>query len=1070
MVYVHILIALATLIVPFFLGGYLGKKLRMPEHGWKIGLSLFTLLASVVVLLLGPPLKWGVDLRGGVILVYEIDKSKQVEAGAKVDMEKLVAAIKRRLDPSGHKELTIRPYGANEIEIIVPEVDEVEVARIEKIISRAGTLEFRIVADRRKDRALIERGESAPLSTKEFRDSDNELVGRWVLVQLGQEKSFQGDPDIAARGVKRGELSRLEVLMVQDNQNVTGQYLTRAERDTDPKTGRACVGFAFNGTGAQLFGKLTGDNLPDPLLNMQRKLGIILDDELYSAPNIQSTISDRGIITGSFSEQDVKDQVNILNAGSLPAALTKEPTSKLYSGATLGQDTIDKSAKAMLIACILVPLFMLWYYRFSGVVANIALVLNMLMLIAIMVSIKAAFTLTGLAGLALTVGMAVDNNVLVYERLREEMARGATLRMAIRNAFQRASATIIDANLTTLIAATVLYVIGEDQVKGFAVTLWLGVAISMYTSVFVARVIFDIAEKRQWIKQLKMMHIIRHTDIDFMGWFPYTAMASLLITVIGLAIAVYRGPGLFDIDFTGGVSVQAFFKEPQDTGEVRELLNSQPEADRLPDLAVSDVNMLGEDRGLRFVINTSERDEPSEPGKPSERALDRVQRKLAKVFGDKLARNSVECTPPTIVQPAAKRPAEPGGEKAVGEKKAAPAAEKPVKEVPLKKPAKEAPPLKPAQPDKKSQSRRDLPANNMLAMAGRESLMLALADPPAEKPAESASPAAAKPAVEAEPAEPVKAAQPKTPPKKASPKESGAEKGAPAAKTAAPEQEAFVGGAQADLTFKTKLNYEAVKDQVTAAIEAAKVSTEPVPFMVSNPEYITGEGKAYPKWTVTMQLPPEKAKIVLSAMEQHLKDSPIFPASSTIGGTVAGKTRQLAAYALVASWVCMIIYLWVRFQGVAFGLAAVIALIHDVFVMLGAIAASIYVAPFLGFLMIDPFKINLPIVAAFLAIIGYSVNDTIVIFDRIREVRGKDPDLTRKMVNDSTNQTLSRTLLTSFTVLLVVVVLYLFGGEAVHGFAFALIVGVATGTYSSIYVASPILLWMIGKREKKAAA
>jgi SecD/SecF fusion protein len=185
---------------------------------------------------------------------------------------------------------------------------------------------------------------------------------------------------------------------------------------------------------------------------------------------------------------------------------------------------------------------------------------------------------------------------------------------------------------------------------------------------------------------------------------------------------------------------------------------------------------------------------------------------------------------------------------------------------------------------------------------------------------------------------------------------------------------------------------------------------------------------------------------------------------------VASKTRYLAVWALVASWLCMIVYLWVRFQGVAFGVAAVVALIHDVFVMLGAIAVSIYVAPFLGFLMIEPFKINLPIVAAFLTIIGFSVNDTIVIFDRIREVRGKDPDLTRKMVNDSTNQTLSRTLLTSFTVLLVVVVLYLFGGEAVHGFAFALIVGVATGTYSSIYVASPILLWMIGKHEKMTAA
>ena len=175
----------------------------------------------------------------------------------------------------------------------------------------------------------------------------------------------------------------------------------------------------------------------------------------------------------------------------------------------------------------------------------------------------------------------------------------------------------------------------------------------------------------------------------------------------------------------------------------------------------------------------------------------------------------------------------------------------------------------------------------------------------------------------------------------------------------------------------------------------------------------------------------------------------------------------MAIYALVSSWVCIIIYLWVRFQGVAFGLAAVVALIHDVFVMLGAIAISIYVAPFLGFLMVEPFKINLPIVAAFLTIIGYSVNDTIVVFDRIREVRGKDPSLTRKMVNDSTNQTLSRTLLTSFTVFLVVMVLYFFGGEAMHGFAFALIVGVATGTYSSIYVAAPILLWLVGKHKEQ---
>jgi SecD/SecF fusion protein len=181
---------------------------------------------------------------------------------------------------------------------------------------------------------------------------------------------------------------------------------------------------------------------------------------------------------------------------------------------------------------------------------------------------------------------------------------------------------------------------------------------------------------------------------------------------------------------------------------------------------------------------------------------------------------------------------------------------------------------------------------------------------------------------------------------------------------------------------------------------------------------------------------------------------------------VATNTQYLAFYALVASWALIILYLWIRFQGVAFGLAAVIALIHDVLIMLGAIAFSYYLAPYFGWLLIDPFKVNLPIIAAFLTIIGYSVNDTIVVFDRIREVRGKDPNMTPEMINLSINQTMSRTILTSLTVFMVVVVLYFFGGQALRGFSFALIVGVVTGTYSSIYVAAPILLWLIGRGKK----
>ena len=331
-------------------------------------------------------------------------------------------------------------------------------------------------------------------------------------------------------------------------------------------------------------------------------MGIILDGELYSAPSINSTIFDRGEITGRFTRAEVDDLVKVLNAGSLPAALTKDPVRDLTTGPTLGGDTIQKSRDAMVISSILVPLFMLWYYRFAGLVANLALVLNMVMLVAVMILVKAPFTLPALAGLALTVGMAVDNNVLIYERLREELHHGAALRMAIRNAFHRAGVVIIDANCTHLIAATVLFVVGTEQVRGFAVTFWLGAVLSIWATMFVARVVFEIAERRQWITKVKMMQVIGHTEFDFMHWFPVTASISVIITVLGLLIAFHRGVGLFDIDFTGGVSVQTVFTEAQDIGDIRKRVA------HLPDVAVSNVQIQGEKEGGRFIIDTSESD------------------------------------------------------------------------------------------------------------------------------------------------------------------------------------------------------------------------------------------------------------------------------------------------------------------------------------------------------------------------------------------------------------------------------------------------------------------------------
>jgi SecD/SecF fusion protein len=518
-----------------------------------------------------------------------------------------------------------------------------------------------------------------------------------------------------------------------------------------------------------------------------------------------------------------------------------------------------------------------------------------------------------------------------------------------------------------------------------------------------------------------MKRLIGHTKIDFMGWFPYCLTASVLITIMAIVVSFYRGQGLFDIDFTGGTSVQAQFTEPQDTGRVRKLL-----AGKLDDLAVSDVRIAGEKEGLRFDINTSERD------------LQKVKKQLSAVFGDTLARNVVNATEPKLIEGAAK-------------------------EAP---PAEKQPKANPAKPEEKKQSRNELPASTMLAMAGSDSMALALADEPPK--ASPDKPIVSQPASNEKPAE---LSQPKSALRKASPVEPLADK---AAAEAAPKPAAapdpFAGGSLVQLKFKLPVNYQAVDQLVISAMEAMQIVPQSIAFQMSNPRYVEGDQMAYKEWDLKIMLSPERTKELLGKLEHQVADNPVFPSSSNIGAAVAGNTQLVAIYALIASWMGIILYLWVRFQGVAFGLAAVIGLIHDVFVMLGAIAVSIYIAPFLGFLMVEPFKINLPIVAAFLTIIGYSVNDTIVVFDRIREVRGKDPDLTRQMVNDSTNQTLSRTLLTSVTVFLVVVVLYFFGGDAIHGFAFALLVGVITGTYSSIYVSAPILLWLVGKHGKKVAA
>ena len=279
----------------------------------------------------------------------------------------------------------------------------------------------------------------------------------------------------------------------------------------------------------------------------------------------------------------------------------------------------------------------------------------------------------------------------------------------------------------------------------------------------------------------------------------------------------------------------------------------------------------------------------------------------------------------------------------------------------------------------------------------------------------------------------------------------------PAAKAPTSEQldAPFVGGTKASLTLSKDLSH----DDLRAVF--VKVLGRPTPkLLLSNEDYYPGDLHKYGSWDVRIQLPPKEASAAFKKVEAQLDLPAYFPSSNVIGGKVAGDTRVKAIMALLASLVCIVGYIWIRFQRVVFGLAAVVALVHDVLITLGVLALTAFVADPLWFLLLDPFKIGLPVLAAFLTIIGYSLNDTIVVFDRIREVRGKSPNLTEGMVNARINQTLARTLLTSVTTLVVVLILYVAGGQPIHAFAFSLVVGVIVGTYSSIFVASPALLWM----------
>jgi SecD/SecF fusion protein len=261
----------------------------------------------------------------------------------------------------------------------------------------------------------------------------------------------------------------------------------------------------------------------------------------------------------------------------------------------------------------------------------------------------------------------------------------------------------------------------------------------------------------------------------------------------------------------------------------------------------------------------------------------------------------------------------------------------------------------------------------------------------------------------------------------------------------------------ATLGFPAKINQATLRESIEATLKAEGIGM--VPFAIESPGAVV-RSKPYENWTLSSGMDTATTTRVLERMKADLSGAPVYLSANSIGGKVAGNTKLTALWALLVSLAAIVLYVWLRFQNVAFGLAAVVALIHDVLVAVACLAMSHYVSPFLGWALVDDFKISLDVVAALLTIIGFSINDTIVIFDRLRELRGKAQYVTGAMIDKAVNQTLSRTILTSGTAFLATLILYLFGGPGIHAFAFTMLIGIITGTYSTIYIASPIVLWL----------
>ncbi|MFO0861630.1 MAG: protein translocase subunit SecD [Phycisphaerales bacterium] len=856
-----------------------------------------------------------------------------------------------------------------------------------RMLQGAGVLSFRITVDpgRLSNEAELR---------QELRDKGprGAKPPEAMWVKLNQiDGWYKNEQELRFLEANPGEFFRGRNYVVEEYQgqyymlvwDVKGSRLTKADGDwsvaraqeSRDDRGLPAIAFVMDAPGATRLGELTKDHIKE-------RMAVLLDDEVYTAPTLQSAISKSGQITGEFSADERRYIIRVLAAGSLQAKLSPEPISISSVGPELGADNLEKGFKAGLVALVVVSAFMVVYYFGAGFIAVLALLANSTLVLGALAMNHAAFSMPGIAAIILTFGMAVDSNVLVYERIREEILRGADTKTAVRIGFDKALSSIVDGNVTNLIVCVVLAYTGTQEIRGFAITMGIGVVSTLFCALVLSRILFGIALGWGW-KRVNMLPLAvpglqraLTPNVDWLRLRPLFFTFSAAYVLIGFGFVFFQGQEMLDNEFRGGTAVTLEFK-PKSPGSDQHVTMTRPDVQqRVAQIAET----APADSVLRELVNAEVLPiDPEKDGVTSWRFTvktivtksDQVLDALVAKFSDVMEQ-----------QPALKFK-EAEAEFAL------------------------APVHRIVNSDLGTSIGESLPqARNVGDSIGGVAIVLNDIQPPV-------SLATLQSRLE------------------------GVRSSADFADTLGRKRAILITGG----------DMNAVKSAV---------------YVVADDNLRVFDNEA--RWTD--QLAAREWKLVNTALAQAQS-----PASVVIfSPAIAESFRAQAVVATTLSFVLISIYIWIRFKSLRFSVAALVALVHDVVVVVACIAlcqvmykhaSTEPIARALGLL---PFRIDLNMIAALLTIAGYSLNDTIVIMDRIRETKGKSDEADYDMINTAVNHTLSRTVITGGTTLFSCIALYILGGEGMRAFAFALTVGLIVGTYSSVGVAAP-LVWS-GKRRK----